>query len=259
MSKISAIILFGNRENEIEKCLKSIKWVDEIIGVNIGSNDRTQELIKKFRKDARIVKGGEGFFSKWRNIGANKAKSDWLFYIDTDESVTDKLRKEILKKIKVEKYSAFQIPRKNFFLGKEFKSEWPDYVTRLIKKDKLKKWEGSIHEQPIIEGKIGRLKNPLIHVTHRNLGQMLEKTIKWSWLEAENRYKAGHPPMKVWRFFRVMFTEFINQFFKKKRYIDGVEGWIEGIYQMFSVFITYVRLWQLQNKKGLTKEEEKYL
>ena len=257
--KISAIILFGNRENEIEECLKSIKWADEIIAIDIGSDVRTAELIKKFRKDAQIIKGGKGSFSDWRNIGAQKAQGAWLFYIDTDERATKKLEKEIKRVTNQGKYAAFQIPRKNFFLGKEFKTEYPDYVTRLIKKDKLKTWQGNIHEQPVIDGKISKLKNPLIHVTHRNLSQMLDKTIKWSWLEAKNRYDAGHPPMKTWRFFRVIFTEFVNQFIKKKRWKDGSEGWIEGIYQMFSVFITYVRLWQLQNKKGLTKEEEKYL
>ena len=83
---------------------------------------------------------------------------------------------------------------------------------------------------------------------------MIKKTLKWSWLEAENRYKAGHPKISGWRFIRVILSEFKNQFIVKKRYKDGSEGFMEGIYQMFSVFITYVRLWQLQQKHTLAEK-----
>ena len=258
MKKISAIILASNREKIIEGCLKTLGWVDEIIMVDIGCQDESLKIAQKYK--AKIVKGGGEYnFSLWRNKGAEKASSDWLFYIDTDERVTPELKKEIVKIVKLPngQIVGYQIPRKNYFLGREFKTVWPDYQLRLIKKDALISWQGKIHEQPEIKGETDKLKNPLIHLSHRSLESSIKNTLNWSKLEAENRFKAGHPKMTGWRFFRVLFTAFWDQFVKKKVWQEGTEGFIEGIYQVFSMFFTYYRLWQLQRREFLEKTYQK--
>ena len=63
--------------------------------------------------------------------------------------------------------------------------------------------------------------------------------------------KANQPPMKGWRFWRILFTEFITRFVRQGLWRDGNEGNIEVIYQMFSRFLTYVQLWQLQRQPTL--------
>jgi hypothetical protein len=47
----------------------------------------------------------------------------------------------------------------------------------------------------------------------------------------------------------MMFVEFWERGIKKQGWRDGTVGWIEIIFQMFSRFITYVRLWEMQSKK----------
>jgi len=245
--KISTIILFKNNEEIIVNCLETIKWTDEIIGVDIGSTDKTGEIIKKY--GGKVIKSKiKDDFSFWRNEGAKETKGEWLFYIDSDERCSLELKEEIKTKIKETKHCGFKIPRRNFFLGKEFKSAWPDDMIRLINKKKLRGWKGNIHETANIEGEIGIFTNPLIHLTHTSLEQMLEKTIWWSRLEAENRFKTGHPKMTSCRFIRIFLTGIWENFVKRRLYREGAEGVIEAIYQTFSLFFTYVRLWELQNK-----------
>lgn len=82
---------------------------------------------------------------------------------------------------------------------------------------------------------------------------MLKKTGEWSEVEADLRLKAGHPPVSWWRILRVMMGEFYEQFFRKKIWRFKTEGFIEGIFQVFSIFITYVRLWEKQRKKSLSE------
>jgi len=248
MKKISAIILAGNREAVIEDCLKSLAWVKEKILVDSGSTDKTLAIAKKY--GCRIIKGkGEYNFSQWRNQGAKAASGEWLLYLDTDERITSSLREEIssIRQL-ADKVKGYFIPRKNYFWGKEFKTEWPDYQLRLIKKSALIEWQGKIHETPKIKGEAGYLKNPLIHLSHQSFDSALANTLKWSWLEAENRLKAGHPQMTVLRLFRIILTGFWQQFIKRKVWQEGTEGVIEGLYQVFSLFLTYVRLWQLQRR-----------
>lgn len=231
-NKISAIILVGGKIDEklFKKCLDSVSWCDEVVKVD------TQNL--------------KGSFADWRNEGAKRAIGDWLFYIDTDEEVSDNLRKEIELKINnlKLKITAYAIPRENILLGKHmrFGGWWPDYVLRLIKKDSLLGWKGELHEQPEIRGEVRKLKEPLIHRSHRSLSEMVEKTNEWSEIEAKLLYDSRHPQMTWWRFFSVAFREFWYRGILKMGFLDGVVGIIEIIYQMFSRMITYAKLWELQ-------------
>lgn len=247
-TKISVIVLAKNDEKKIGDCLKSVKWADEIIVVDTGSTDKTPSIAKK--RGARVVKHTKGSFSDWRNKGAKEAKGDWLLYVDTDEGVTLALRQEIVKLLNgsIVEHSAYAIPRRNFILGREMKHGgwWPDYVKRLIRKDSLKRWKGELHENPVVEGEIGHLTNPFIHKKHDNLSEMVEKTNEWSEIEARLLFESGHPKMSWWRFFRIMATELWLRLIAKKGFLDGIEGIIYAIYQMWSRFITYGKLWELQ-------------
>jgi glycosyltransferase involved in cell wall biosynthesis len=243
---ISAIIITKNEENLIADCIDSIGFCDEIILVDNNSIDRTADLAKKL--GAKVVEANTSDFSDLRNIGLKHSSGKWTFYIDADERASEELRKSILEVTKNEvKYSAFKIPRKNYYLGK---TEWPkiEKMERLFLKDKLKSWKGELHETPIFEGEAGELGGYLFHFTHRNLTQMLEKTIKWSDTEARLRLRANHPKMTWWRFPRVMVTSFFDSYIKQKGYKAGTAGLIESIYQAYSSFVTYAKLWELQNK-----------
>lgn len=230
--KISAIILIGGSYDKrlLAKCLDSISWCDEIVKVETGSMD--------------------GSFADWRNLGAKRAKSEWLLYIDSDEEVTPKLRDMILSVIASGEFAAYAIPRRNIFLGQtmHWGGWWPDFVVRLIRKDKLKGWFGELHEQPEINGSICHLKEPLIHESHRSLGEMVEKTNGWSEIEAKLLYDSGHPKMNIFRFLSAGFREFWYRGIVKLGFLDGTVGVIEVIYQIFSRLITYSKLWELQQK-----------
>jgi glycosyltransferase involved in cell wall biosynthesis len=244
---ISAIILTKNNEETIKNTLLSIKdFVEEIIVIDEFSDDKTLDIVSIFT--SKIYKLENKDFSQRRNYGALKAKNEWLFYIDADETVDEKLRNEILESSKSDNFSGYAIPRRNILLGKELKHGgwWPDYVLRLIRKDKLVNWQGKVHEQPKIKGKIGKLSNPLIHVSHRSLSEMVEKTNRWSEIEAKLLYDSNHPKMTWWRFFSVAFREFWYRGILELGFLDGTTGTIEICYQMYSRMITYAKLWELQ-------------
>lgn len=232
--KVSAIVLVGGKFQDkelLKKCLESVSWCTETV-----------------RVETEKVKGG---FAEWRNEGAKRAKGDWLFYIDSDEECTIALKKQILQMAESDEFSGFAVPRRNILLGRPMRwgGWWPDYVLRVIKKSKLKKWAGELHEQPQLEGNIVHLSEPLIHRSHRNLTEMVEKTNEWSEIEAKLLYDSGHPPMNVFRFFSAGFREFWYRGVRKLGFLDGTVGIIEVYYQVFSRLITYSKLWELQIKK----------
>lgn len=249
--KISAIIPAKNEEKMIGGAIKTLTWCDEVIVVDNGSVDDTVSIAK--RMGAKVVEcpGKEIDFSAPRNMGAKEAHGEWLLYVDADERVTEELKSEINKRILEEQYSSYSIPRKNNLLGHDmsYGGWWPDRVMRLIKKDALVRWEGKLHEQPKIEGRSGELSVPLYHITHRSLSEMIEKTNKWSVVEAKLLYESNHPPMTWWRFLSAGFREFSYRALKKVGFLDGPIGIIEIFFQTFSRMITYAKLWEMQIRK----------
>lgn len=249
MTKITGIIIARNEEKMIGEALKSLSFCDEILVIDNGSTDKTQEIAEK--NGAKVYEIKTNDFSELRNFALSKATGDWILYLDADERIDEALKDSIIKNaLDDPKYSAFYLKRKNYYLGNH---EWPhiEKMERLFKKDKLQQWKGKLHESPVVEGEIGILDGFILHFTHRDLESMLNKTIEWSTQEALLRYNSGHPKMTWWRFPRVMVSGFLNSYIKQKGYKAGVTGVVESIYQAFSMFITYARLWELQklNKK----------
>jgi glycosyltransferase involved in cell wall biosynthesis len=253
MKNLSVVILTKNSENLIADCIDSASFCDEVIVIDDYSTDRTVELAKHL--GASVYPYTSESFAKRRNLGLQKAKGRWLLYLDVDERVSLELKEAILAILQRKKdiYAAYRIFRKNFYLGN---NEWPtmEKLERLFKKSKLEEWYGDLHESPRVNGDIGDMEEGFIkHYSHQDLTSMLKKTIQWSKIEAELRLHANHPRMSWWRFFRVMITAFYDSYVKQKGYKVGTAGLIESLFQAYSMFITYARLWELQ-QNSLSKK-----
>jgi len=95
--KISAVIAAYNEEKNIERCLRSVSFADEIIVVDSHSTDKTARLAGKYTK--KIYYRKFNGFSDIKNYGISKAKYPWILSVDADEEVAAPLRKSIKKKI----------------------------------------------------------------------------------------------------------------------------------------------------------------
>lgn len=243
--KLSAVIITKNEETNIKDCINSLGFADEIIVIDNYSTDHTADVAIKLKAKVFKIQGID--FSKLRNLGKVKAKGKWLFYLDSDERVSRGLSSEIIKLINQDgDTAAYEIPRHNYYFGEK----WPyvEKMIRLIRKNNLVGWHGRLHESPEISGQIGVLDAPIIHYTHNNLQSMVDKTNEWSETEAELRLLNNHPRIVWWRFFRVMITAFWQSFIIQGGWKVGNYGIVESIYQSFSIFITYAKLWERQNK-----------
>jgi glycosyltransferase involved in cell wall biosynthesis len=245
MILLTGIIIAKNEEEMIADCIDTLDFCDEVIVIDNGSTDRTVEIAKRF--GAKVYTDLQKSFAKIRNTGRDKAKGKCILYVDADERISKELAEEITEVItqKEHEYVAYKIPRRNYRYG-GVKWEYVGYFVRLFEKKYLKEWYGDLHESSSVDGKIGRLHTEMEHYTHRDLHQMLDKTIQWSGTEAKLRFDAKHPYMTWWRFPRVMVTAFFDSYIKEKGYKSGTAGLIEGMYQSYSMFITYARLWEMQ-------------
>lgn len=249
--KLSVVIITKNEQDMIKTCLESVKWADEIVVIDNGSADKTVDIVKNY--GARVVKFESGDFSKSRNKGMEEAKGEWVLYVDADERVLKPLKQEIMEVIDASLYSALALSRKNIIFGKSvnygpYKKDW---VIRLFKKEGFETWVGKVHEYGKFIGNLGYSKNSLLHLTHRDLDHFVAKALEWSKIDAKLRLDAGHPKMTGWRFIRIFKTETFVQLIKRRGLFGGTVGVIDSLLQVFSFFMTYVRLWEMQQKKPL--------
>lgn len=247
---ITVIILAKNEADVIGDAIRSAKKLtDTVLVIDALSIDETPQIAEKLH--AKVIKHQFKDFSDQRNFAILHASTPWVLYLDADERLTDAFVREVESAIKNYEndmqYGAFFIKRKTFYFGKDWGFE--DQMQRLFVRDRFVEWKGVVHETPVIKGQFGVIESPILHYTHRNLSQMVAKTNEWSDYEAQLRLKVSHPAMKPWRFFRVMMSEFYRSYIKDKGYKNGTYGLVEGMYQAFSIFITYAKLWELQQKK----------
>ncbi len=253
---LSIIVLAGNEEKMIVDCLKTCSWAKEIILVAANSTDNTVNLAKKTIPSIKIVKTFDEYnknFSKWRNLGFKSSNQKWIFYLDADERISLKLKKKIIKTINSSAlFSHYAISRANHFLGQRVRygGTYPDYVKRLFNRDFFQGYQGVLHEQPIITGKMGYIDVDLLHYTHRDLTSMVNKTLVWTDTEAQALFKSGHPPVVWWRFIRMMLTKGWERLIKQQMWRDGQVGWISVMFEVFNTFLIYARLWELQQKQN---------
>lgn len=247
---ITAVVLTKNEEKNIVDCLGSVKWCDEVLIIDDNSEDRTMDLAK--RENAEIIQQVlNGNFSKQRNLGLEKAKNDWVFFVDADERVTDSLRYEIQSLISdpMNPFNGFLIKRKDIIWGKELKHGETGNISfvRLAKKSSGK-WEGLVHEKWKVRGKIDKLNNSLLHYPHQALGQFLTEINLYTDIRSRELYEKG---VKSNFFFIILYpkAKFFINYFIKRGFLDGIEGLVFALVMSFHSFLVRGKLWMLWQKE----------
>ncbi len=230
--KLSVVILTYNSEKYIEKTLQSCDFADEILVLDSGSTDRTLTIVQKYK--ANIYKQKWLGFGPQKQLAVNLAKNDWVFVLDSDEYITKELRKEIIKTLQKPKFNGYFVPRLNYFFGKPIKrcGLYPDKTLRLFNKKYGKFTEDLVHEKVILQGRVGALKNHIIHFAYENIEEFIYKQNLYSSLKRKpNKLKALFSPL--WTFFKMYILQL--------GFLEGWEGFvISKLYSQYT-FWKYIK------------------
>ena len=247
-SLLSVIIITKNEQDNIKDCLESVKWADEIIVVDSGSTDKTEEICKKYT-DKFYVKDWPGFgVQKQRAL--ELASYEWVLSIDADERITSELREEIITVVKADSTrSGYEIPRLSHYLGKDVRHAgwYPDYTLRLVKKDKSHFSEDIVHERLIVDGEVGRLSQHFIHFPYQNIAHHLQKLNQYSSLSAQKMFDRGRRVGWIEVFAKALFG-FFRAYILRKGFLDGWAGLIVSLSTALSVYFKYIKLKEMQLK-----------
>lgn len=246
---ISVAIATYNEEANINKLLRSIyDFANEVIIADGSSTDKTVEFAKK-HKATIINTTNKSMFHINKNLAIDRCGGDWILLLDADERLTTELKEEISKTIiSNPQENAFWINRKNWFLGGFLNKggAYPDRVIRLFRRGTARLPEKSVHEQLKVNGKVGYLKNPLLHFADPNFQRYLQRANRYTDLTAQviKEINPGKNILTILNYmlFKPTYT-FLKLYLRHKGYQDGFRGFIWALLSGFHYFYAYTKYW----------------
>ena len=243
-SKISLSIIAKNEADRIGPLLNSAKFADEVLVVDSGSTDGTQDFCKKL--GAKVV------FHEWAGYAAQKqfamehTLSEWILNLDADEEISDSLAEEIQHAIKNagSDVAAFSMPRLSRYLGRWIKHGgwYPDRKVRLVRRGKGT-WKGEgLHEQLIVNGKIEQLSEPILHHVYRNISDHLVTINRFSDIYAVERGPVGGWFVLAGAVHAL--GKFAECYLWKLGFLDGIPGLVIAMNSAWYVFLKHAKAWE---------------
>jgi len=282
MNKLSVVLAVYNEEKNLEACLASVKDIaQEIVIVDGTSTDGTVAIAKKF--GARVlVTDNPPIFHINKQKAIDLAENKWILQLDADERVSPGLAKEIMRVIamddeeiatyqeslpnrklflrhqellekrdghigtKTGPYAAFFIPRLNYFLGRymRYGGVYPDGVIRLIKKGKAYLPCKSVHEQMVVEGRVGWLQHDLYHIDSPNFARYLQRNNRYIDLIASDLQKSKNNTtlMAPAKYLIVLPAWwFLLTYIRHKGFRDGWPGFVFSFFSALRFPRSYLR------------------
>lgn len=259
MQKLSVALATYNEESNIKMCLDAVSdWASEIIIVDGESQDNTKNIAEEL--GARVIsKPNNKNFHINKQIAIDACKYPWILQLDADEVVSSGLKREIDKILEEDKkervpFNGYWIPRKNWFLGRFLMKggQYPDYTLRLYRNGKGRLPQKDVHEQAVVEGEVGFLKEALLHYPYKDFAFYLKKWHRYNIFAAdliEAQLKHASFGKKVYAFFMDMLVRpiwwFLWVYGRHKGFYDGWQGFVFCLFSAlrFPVsYIEYVRL-----------------
>ena len=244
-SKISTLIITKNNEETIEKTLLSLKNLsNEIIVVDSVSTDKTVEILKKNR--ATVIVKEFNNIGRQRMYGMKYVTGDLVLILDSDEMVSEKLKKEIKKVYRQARKSnlvAYEIPFQNHFLGRPVKYGGENYkMLRLFRKEALEIKPLELHNYFVIKrGETGKLKGKIFHYSYRSLSQVYRKFTDYAIRDARIRAQKGEKS-SLKKIFLYPLHMFWARFIKDRGYKDGLFRIPLDLGFAYMEFLTYIIL-----------------
>ena len=242
MPKLAVIILTKNEEKNIEDCIRSASFADEIVVIDSGSTDRTQELAEAAGARFIVHPMAEAGFAGQRNFALKQTDAEWIFYLDADERITAEAAGEIQGIVQQNECAAYRIRRMNIVFCQMMKhgAHRPDYVQRLFPRTNVT-WIGQVHEHVETELPVRSMRHALEHHTYDNWNRYFLKLGQYTDLMADKMHEQGRDASLMDISIRPLYA-FFRAYILQRGLLDGELGFVFSVLHGYYTFMKYVKL-----------------
>jgi glycosyltransferase involved in cell wall biosynthesis len=255
LASLSVTVITQNESHNIEACLRSVMFADQLVVLDSGSTDDTLQIAQSLGAAVSVSPDWQGFGVQ-KNRAVALATSDWVLSLDADERVTPELQAEILACLKAPAFDVYSFPRLSSYCGQYMRhSGWyPDRVIRLFRRGSARFTDDLVHERVVADGQVGQLESPLLHESFRNFESVLDKVNRYSTAGAQGLMNRGKTA-SVGKAIGHGMWAFMRTYFLKLGFLDGRMGLVLAISNAEGTYYRYLKLWLMQQGgKGVATE-----
>ncbi|MGE3975927.1 MAG: glycosyltransferase family 2 protein [Bdellovibrionales bacterium] len=246
---VSLVVITLNEEHNIERCLRSAPWVSEMIVVDSGSTDKTAALAQAL--GAKVVVEPFRGFRAQKEFATSLAKNDWVLSLDADEALSPELSLKLQEFFKTQssQFDGVETTRLSYHMGRwiHHGGWYPDWQLRFFNRKQAKWVGGHVHER--VEGsRVKRLQEPLHHWVFKDLSDQVDTNNDYSSRGAKDLFDLE----KRFSMMKLVFkpySKFLETYFWKRGFLDGLPGFIIAVGAAYSVFLKYSKLWELEKSR----------
>jgi glycosyltransferase involved in cell wall biosynthesis len=235
------VVITRDAVAQLEPCLASLAFADEILVVDSGSTDGTVELARS--RGARVVDHAWPGFGRQKQFAVSQAKHDWVLCLDADERVSDELRASIVAELAAPRGFVYSMPRCNRFLGRWLRhgEGYPDPNTRLFHRGHASWSDDAVHEHVLTTHPVIRLSGDLMHESAETLERYLDKQNRYTTLQAEKMLAEGRTAGAFSLVFSPL-ARFVKFYLVRLGFLDGVAGLVHISIGCMNSFMKYAKL-----------------
>ena len=249
LASLSVTVITKNEAHNIEACLRSVAFADELVVLDSGSSDDTVQRALSMGAIVNVNADWQGFGIQ-KNRALDLTSSDWVLSIDADECVPPQLQAEIRAALEAPAFDVYSFPRLSSYCGQDIlHSGWhPDRVIRLFRRDSARFSNDLVHEKILTTRQIGQLKSGLLHESFTSLESVLDKVNRYSSASAQALFDKGRNASLGKALGHGMWA-FIRTYFLRLGFLDGRMGLVLAISNAEGTYYRYLKLWLLRRNQ----------
>lgn len=252
MQPLSVVIITYNEEQNIARCINSVKSLaDEIIVLDSYSSDKTVEIARSH--GAVIYQERFRGYIGQKNFAMQLASNNYILSLDADEALDDELIASIMKAKESFSHRAYSMNRCTDYCGRFMRHGlwYPDKKIRLFDR-RIANWGGlNPHDKIILQKGFTQqhLSGDILHYAFGNIEDLIWRDNRFSSIAAVSLYNTGR--RSSW--YRMLVHPawaFVNGYFLRLGFLDGFEGFSFAVNTSHQVFLKYSKLYKLQRSSG---------
>jgi glycosyltransferase involved in cell wall biosynthesis len=246
---LSAVLITLNAASQLEECLKSVAFCDEILVVDSGSGDDTAKLAQRY--GARVIQSEWRGFGRQKQFAIEQAINEWVLCIDADERISESLHVSIETALVSPAHVAYRFARCNRFMGRYLRhgEGYPDWSLRLFDRRHARWSDDVVHEKVLVEGDVETLAGDLLHDSAESLESYLAKQNRYTTLAAKDAIARGKKANAL-RLVISPVVRFLKFYVFRLGFLDGVPGLVHILIGCGNSIGKYAKMMSFQANKA---------
>lgn len=246
MPRLAVTIITLNEAQDLPDCLRSVSFADDVLVVDSGSTDRTAEIAREM--GARVIENPWPGYAAQRQFALDRAQGDWCLVLDADERVSPELQSEIAVAITRESVDGYYIPFETRMFDQTLRHGGTRHERnlRLVRKAKTRWSQNGCMDSAVVEGVLGALKGPIVHIPYDSLTEYFDKLNTKTSQRALDLHQRGGRFSK--RSALCKWLGFLFRYLFQLGFLDGWAGFLHASLNALFDFVTQAKLLDIERR-----------